>query len=239
MNAIKRPRSHICFGLGLTCLLSGLVIFGGCSTAPPTKFEQGLFTIQTNYVPQVTVQEHVIPITKTNYLTVTVTNLQGVTQFYTNTVIVPAFQTNLVTTTNLQEAYTYAPGKGEEEIKASAGAVGSLFGMGPLFTAGAGLIFGAWRWVRGRKALMTAANMAQSVETVREFVKALPNGQVYDNELVNWMQKHQAEGGVLNDVLSLLQRNVNNPDAKIAAKQVQDTISALLALQKSEKSAKV
>ena len=84
-----------------------------------------------------------------------------------------------------------------------------------------------WGWARSSKNYSTAANTAQVVETLREFIKQLPNGTKYDSTLTQFMTQHQAEAGVVNQVLTILQNEVSNPDAKQAAVELVTTINAL------------
>lgn len=210
-----------------TALLSW---FSGCASKPPTALEQRWFTVTTN-PPVLAVVTNVFQVTqfKTNEVTLTVTNTQGVTEFKTNVTIVPVSvtQTNVGFVTNTPETYNFAPNQNARNVGEVGGAVGNLFGVGGLVTTGIGVLFSLWGYVRSKKSNVTAANIAQTVETMREFIKGLPNGAAYDNELVNWMQAHQAEQGVLNQVLNLLATQVSNADARVAADQVRATLAAL------------
>ncbi len=209
----------------------------GCATTPPTAWEQAHYDIRTNYVPVVQVKTNVFEVSQTNTVVVYQTNkvtVPGVPEpifqvvFKTNEIVNIAYQTNTVTTTNQLEAgYVYTPGAGAKVIQETGGAVGNLFGVGGIVSTAIGALFSLWGYTRSRKSLLTAANMAQSIETIREFVKSLPNGQTYDNELVNWLTQHQAEGGVLNNVLELLKSQVSNVDAKDAAQHIQSILAAL------------
>lgn len=179
----------------------------GCATKPPTALEQRWFNITTNYVPEV--------VLKTNY--VTITNLQGGI----------TVQRNLSAETNLVEQYQYTPGSRAQQVKEVGGAVGNLFGVGGLVTTGLGALFGLWAQVRSSRRYRTAGSLAQTIETLRVFVKGLPNGAAYDTAFVQFMQSKQAEAGVLQEVVSLLEKEVSNPDAKEAAQNVQNLITAL------------
>lgn len=197
--------------------LAGLAIASmvGCASRPPTKTELKFFDVQTNLAPVISVQTNVIPVT------IYRTNEQNVV------IPVTLYETNVVPVTNYTEAYVYKPGAGAAEAAQVGGAVGNLFGAGGIASTGIMALFSLWGYLRSRKSLVTAGNIAQTVETIREFVKTLPNGTVYDNELVNWMQQHQAEQGVLNQVLDLLNKQVSNADARVAADQIRATITAL------------
>lgn len=196
---------------------AGIVIafLAGCASKPPTAVEQKFFDVQTNLAPVVRVETNVIAVTLYR------TNEQNVV------VPVTVYETNRVAVTNYAETYVFTPGAGAKQVAEVGGAVGNIFGVGGLVTTALGALFSLWGYARSRKNYVTAANIAQTVETIREFVKSLPNGAVYDNELVNWMQTHQAEQGVLNQVLDLLSKHVSNPDARVAADQIRATIAAL------------
>lgn len=181
--------------------LSGiLAIVTSCSLvgrnpSPPTKLEQGIFNIQTNYVPVV----------------VTNTGSHGE----------PVLQTNQ------QPQYTYSQGSGAQAAKDTVGAVGNLFGVGGLASTALGGLLSIWGWLRSSKNYQTAANTAQVVETLRQFVKSLPNGQAYDSALTQFMTQHQAEAGVIANVTQILEAEVSNPDAKVAADSVIATLRQL------------
>lgn len=216
-------------------LLSAAVLFLaavliGCASKPPTALEQRWFNIVTN-PPVIEVRTNIIPVTvfQTNQVPVFLTNVTGVTEVKTNYVAVPVtvYQTNLATVTNVPESYVYTPGAGAKVIQETGGAVGNIFGVGGLVSTALGGLFSIWAFMRSRKNYVTAANIAQTVETVREFVKQLPNGSTYDNALVQWMQLNQANAGVMQQVVTLLQREVSNPEARVAAQQVLNTIDAL------------
>lgn len=184
----------------LLAIASLVAIVSGCSLvgrnpSPPSKFEQGVFTVQTNYVPVV----------------VPVTNSTG----------------QVALTTNQMPQYTYAQGPGAQVAKDTVGAIGNLFGVGGLASTALGGLLSIWGWLRSSKNYQTAANTAQVVETLRQFIKGLPNGQAYDTALVQFMTQHQSEAGVLAQVTQILANEVNNPDAKVAAEQVIATLRQL------------
>lgn len=208
--------------------LALMIFVAGCSVVgrnptPPSKLEQGLFDVKTNYIPVV------VPVTeyRTNVQVVTalVTNLQGVTQTFTN------FLTNVVSTvllqTNQQATYAYTQGAGAQTVKDTVGGIGALFGAGGVATTAAGVLFSLWGWLRSSKNYNTAANTAQVVETLRQFIKQLPNGAAYDQALTTFMVQHQAEAGVLAQVVDILNKEVSNPDAQQASREI---ITALRAL---------
>ncbi len=174
-----------------------LLIIFGCSTKPPTALESKLFTVTTNFYPQAVV----------------VTNSgQVVTQF----VQMPA--------------YTYAPGPGGEAAKGAAGAIGNIAAPGvggPIASGAVGLLLAAWAWFRGSKQSATANNLAQTIEVARELLKSLPNGAGLDNQLTTWMQQHQAEAGVIPQVLDILDKTVDNPAAKQTADQLRAALAAI------------
>ncbi len=68
--------------------------------------------------------------------------------------------------------------------------------------------------------MKTAGVLAQVIETGRQVLQATPQGQVLDEQWKLWMMQHQAEAGVMTDVLKLLQNVVDEPSAKLAAQQL-------------------
>jgi hypothetical protein len=203
-----------------TCCVMGAVV--GCSTfgrnpSPPTKLETSLFQVTTNYVPVV------IPAYTTNNIQVTqtLTNYQGITltNYATNTVL-----TVIPATTNLQAQYNYGPGG---TLSGAQGIVSTIPIYGTLASTALGVLGSVWGWLRSTKNRQTAANTMQVVATMRQFIQALPNGGIYDTALTHWMRAHQADSGVLNEVLTLLGSEVSNPDAQFAANSVIATINGL------------
>jgi len=211
--------------LGLTLVLS-IAALCGCSMTgkPPSGLSSTFMDVKTNYVPVLVVQTNVVPVTtyQTNAVTVTVTNQQNIVEFHTNAVVVPvvAYETNRVLATNLLEAYTYTPNKTAQDVQQVGGLVGSLFGVGGLVSTGLALLFGAWARSRSSRLYDTSTSLAQTIETMRQFIQQLPNGTQYDTALVTWMQQHQAQTGVLAQVLQILKDDVDNPAAKLAAEQM-------------------
>jgi hypothetical protein len=205
-------------------LLGIVTIFiGGCASTPPTAVEQKFFDIKTNVLYVNKIETNVVPITvvHTNIVIdnvgVTVTNYTPVLSYITNTVFV----------TKTNESYVFTPGQGAADVRTVGTEVGNIFGVGGMVGTALGALFSLWRYIRSKKNYVTAANIAQTVETMREFIKSLPDGARYDNELVNWMQKNQANAGVLQSVIALVAREVSNPDAKDAAQNIQTLIEGL------------
>lgn len=126
--------------------------------------------------------------------------------------------------TNFKPVYTYSPGPVVKDVQTG---LGLIPGYGGLAGTAVGVIAALWGWVRSSKNYKTGANLAQSIETIREFVKQLPNGATYDSALTTWLQQHQADTGTVSDVLNLLSNDVSNPDAQIAAQQIREAIMAL------------
>lgn len=223
----QRTRSIIYGGIALASFIIAMMAIHGCASRPPTQLEQGLFNIQTNVVPVVEVRTNIVPVTIVQTNVISVTNVTGVTEFRTNLVPVVLYSTNVVVTTNAQESYVYTPGPGAANVRQVGTEVGNIFGVGGMVGTALGALFSLWGYARSKKNLVTAANIAQTVETMREFIKTLPNGQQYDNELVNWMTTNQANAGVLQNVITLLQQQVNNRDAQDAAAHIQEIIKGL------------
>lgn len=192
----------------------------GDNPSPPTPLEAKLFDIATNVVPQV--------VTKTN--TVTVTNVVNVPS-----PIGPIWQTNVVTSTNVvtqtnQVAeYQYVP---KPAIQGSVQEVGTLSGP---FTAGWGtiaagalsLLYGMWAHLRSTKTGNTALVLTQQIEAIRDFILTLPQGAKIDTAVTQFMQQHQTEAGVAQEVLKLIKDNTGDPTAVGLAAQLQAAIADL------------
>lgn len=218
---------------GILILIAAVcALIAGCTAfrngAPPTAFERSLYDVRTNYTPTVVVQTNVIPVTtyQTNTVTVNVTNPVGVVEWHTNIAVVPVtqYQTNIASVTNQTPNYYYAP---NSRLTGAEGAVSAIPIYGTLASTALAGLAALWGWVRSSKNGAAGATLAQSIETMREFIKQLPNGAVYDSALVQWLQQHQADTGTLTTVLNIIDQSVKNPDAQIAAQQVRAAIAAL------------
>lgn len=203
---MPRKRLNTDFNMKKTIALSALVLLSltiiGCQAfrtgSPPTKAEAVLFNVQTNYVPIVT----------------TVTNPPTT-----------AGQPPVVTTiTNFEPNYVWTPGHVTKDVETGLNAIPVY---GSLASGALGILAGIWSWFRSSKNYNTGVDLAQSIETIREFVKQLPNGATYDSALTTWLQAHQAEGGTIAGVLQMLENDVSNPDAIVAAQQIRAAIQAL------------
>ena len=185
--------------LAASCLLLFITACAAFKNgSPPTKAEQQLFTVTTNYVPAV----------------VTVTNPPTA----------PGLPPTVSTQTNLVPTYNWAPGPVVKDVQTG---VGIIPGYGGLAGTAIGALAALWAWFRGSKNYNTGATLAQSIEAIREVIKTLPNGAAIDSQLTTWLQQHQNDTGTTTQVLSMLENDVSNPDAKAAAAQIIAAINAL------------
>lgn len=169
-----------------------LVLIAGCTT-PPTALEQHFFDVATNRVPVVTAETN----------TVWVTNAVGAAQV-----------TNVIWRTNEVDAYVLTPNERADTIAELGRAIGAPFGVGELVGMALAGLFGIYGTLRSRKANKTAAVLAQVIETGRIVLQSTPQGQALDERWVRWMQQHQAEAGVMQEVMRLLASAVNTDSAK-------------------------
>lgn len=200
--------------------VTGCKMFGA-NPAPPTKAEQKIFDITTNEVPKVVQQTNVV----TQYNVVTLTNSVGLVTFSTNTF----FSTNVVQTTNIVEAYEYVP---RPQVQSTVTQLGSA--VAP-FTAGWGWIisgalvglYGLWAHLRSTKSTATSSALTQEIEAIRTYILTLPQGTKIDAAVTQFMQQHQVEAGVANQVLSLIKGFSSDSTVAGVATQLQDAINAL------------
>lgn len=206
-------------GIGLAVLLSGCGTFGA-NPSPPNKVEKMLFDTTTNYVPVV------IPAYVTNQIAITryETNVQGITVpvYTTNQITVPAVLTNA-------PSYTETPKESVKTgIQAGGGVLNTFFpGIGSIAANVLLALIGGYGYFRSAKNANTGAVLAQNVELARQLLQSLPNGTALDNAFVTFIQNHQAEAGVINNVISLIGSKVSNNDAQVAAQQITQAIAAL------------
>ena len=217
--------------MGLLGLVAAMLTLTGCASefgvnpVGPNAVESKLFAVATNAVTQTINTTNTV--TVTNVATVAVTNTVGqvipvlVTNTVTQTQIVPVLVTNA--------AYTLTTAPATTATVQAAGAIINGFapGLGSTIAAGLMALFGLWGHLRSQKATNTSAAIAQEVETLREFIQTLPQGAKYDTAITAWLQAHQVETGTAQQVLGLLENNVDNPAAKVAASEIQATLAAL------------
>lgn len=220
-----------CLALIVLCLAACSLV--GTNPSAPTGVERAVFTTVTNYVPQTNLVTEVVPVYKTNEVTVTHTNEvageppQIVT--LTNFVTVVTQQTNVTAVVTNVPAYTQTVSPQTQATVQAGGSLVNMFvpGVGGLVSSGILGLLSLWGYLRSSKLKDTSSALAQEIETIRTFIQQLPNGQAYDGALVNFMQAHQAEAGVVTQVLQLLKTEVSNPSAQTAAQEVMRTIQQL------------
>jgi hypothetical protein len=131
---------------------------------------------------------------------------------------VSGYETNVTMVTNYEPSYTYTPNERARAVSAVAGTTAGLLGpigeLVALLCAGA---FGVWGQIRSSRATRVAGVLAQVIETGRAVLQQSPQGQKLDEQWKNWMIKHQAEQGVIEDVVKLLATVVDDGTAKDAA----------------------
>jgi len=220
--------------------LSNLILFAlviialtGCASTTPTAFEQKFFDINTNYVPRVVVVTNYIEVERTNVAHVTFTNVIDVVSqkvvpvLVTNYESVPIWETNVVTQTNLVAAHTYTPNTNAAAIAGIGKAIGDPFGVGGLVGTLVAGLFAGWAAYRNRQnstratnAELSAAVLAQIIETGRNVLKTTPQGAELDAKFKSWMIEHQAATGVLEQVSGMLSQVVDNQSARMVAAEL-------------------
>ena len=209
----------------LAVVLAGCSMFGASPSAP-TKAESLIYSTQTNWVPVV------VPVlqyqTNVQVVTATVTNLQGITVTQTN------WQTNVLTTTIQQtnqvptRTETLKPGAATA-VQVAGGVLNVLFpGVGSIVTNGILALLGAWGYARSSKLGNTTSALTQEIEVARNLLQSIPGqGPALDAAFVNFIQSHQADAGVLQQVMTTIAAEVSNKDASTAASQIAQTVAAL------------
>lgn len=205
-------------------LLAGLVIinFTGCMSTPHA-WETKFFDIETNTVPQI--------VLKTNQ--VYQTNIVERTDVQTNWVagipevkLLPVKETvitseaHVTVSTNFDVTYTYHANTNASAIGQTAGNIANLVapGSGGIVTTALAGLAALWAGLRSRKLKKTAGVLAQGIEIYGEVTKSIgTTGASVDRNVKQLLQKHQVEAGVVDEVLRLIDKNVDNSDAKEAA----------------------
>lgn len=197
----------------------------GATPSAPSKVEQALYVIQTNYVDQVVTTTNTITFAEAHIVQVTNVNNEVVTQTNVQTVI----DHQLVLQTNQVAVYTQTTAPATVATVQGIGAATNAVapGVGTMIsTIGLGLL-AFWGHLRSWKRGTTANVVTQEVEALREFIQSLPNGTKYDAVITAWLQSHQVESGVATQVLAILDKSTDNTEAKKAAESISATLTAL------------
>lgn len=211
-------------------LMLPLLAVAGCKLigndpSPPGKMEQALFNVVTNYQTNTVFQTNIAA----NVVTSEVFHTNEIGQVVTTTNTVTNYQTNTAWVTNVVPSYVMTPNDTAKTIAQTGGGLANVAapGMGSMVSSGLLALLAIWGHLRSAKNKDVAVNLAQEVEAVREFIKTLPSGNNYDSAITQFLQTHQVEAGVIQQVLSIVDRSVSNPEAKAAAAEMSGVVQAL------------
>lgn len=217
MKSLNRPLLLTVIAVGLLVGLIGCSQFGKA----PNAFEQVVFTTITNYQDVVTMKtntvQEVVQRWETNQVgqIVSVTNVETVTVFKYETNKVPVYD-------------HVVSDAAKADVAVVGTAVNTFFpGIGGLVSTGLMGLLAGWAQYRSSKRGRTSETLSQEVETLLEFIKLLPNGPGYKEAIVSWMQTHQVEQNVASQVLSLIDKHVDNAEAKDAVSEIQKLLEAM------------
>lgn len=204
--------------LSLSLLLTGCKFFGA-DPAPPSKAENYLFDVLTNYTPRVMLATNAMWVT--NHVTVFHTNEVGKIVEIPVAVVIPKY--DLITITQQIPEYVWTPKTNTVQYTQTAGSVANMVvpGSGGLVT---GLLTaGLLAWGRLRSSKKTNVALAQNVETALEFIETVPGGSKYTSAIKQFMQKDQADQGVEKGVKAA-RAEVDNLKAKASVDAIDATI---------------
>lgn len=199
---------------------TGCKLFGS-NPEPPSKTEAKLFDITTNVVPVVVTKTNVV--TTTNVVNVPMPSGPPVlTTNYT-------YATNFFNQTNQIEEYHYNPKPAAVSTTTQLGNAVAPFtaGWGSIISGALVGLYGLWAHLRSTKKGDTAQALTEEIEAVRDFILTLPQGAQIDTAVTKFMQQHQTESGVAQEVLKLIEGNTNDPTVVGVAAQLQAAINAL------------
>lgn len=209
--------------------------FAGCAAMsgqkPATKFENVLFTTQTNYVDKVVEVPKTVWVT--NMVQRTVTNAQNVV--VTN--VVPQFKVQYLTVTETQSvpAYTFQTRTNVVADVQTVGAIVNTFvpGLGGLISGGLLAGLSLWRRLRSYKAAATAADqtsgvLVQNIAAIRDFIKqVVPDGQNLDQAMVQYLASNQDKLGAIDQVASLIQHYVKSHQTRTDVQELRNALTSL------------
>lgn len=216
------------FSLPLALSVTSCKLFG-TNPAPPSKVEQAVFNTVTNYV---TVERPVTNVV-TTVVQIPVQTTNTVNQVIVTTNTVTQFATNVTQVTVTNEEYTLTPKPVTTTLVQSAGTLGNLAmpGVGTLASNAVLLALGIWAQWRSTKRQATSVTLTQEIEAVREFIKTLPQGVKYYTAITKFLQDHQVEAGVAQQVIDILTKEklttAASADAKANATDIQATVTKL------------
>jgi hypothetical protein len=119
------------------------------------------------------------------------------------------------------ETYSLTPNATSEQAAKTVGGIAGLFGpWGELAGLAAGGLIGLYGMLRSSRSQKTAAVLAQVIETGRMLLEGTAQGRAAEEQWRQWMIRHQAETGVMQDVVKLLQSAVDEPSAKEVAQEL-------------------
>lgn len=199
---ISGPLIALLFAIGFAITLAG------CATQrPPSATEIKYFDIKTNTVEVVAYVTNTVPATATTPAVETVTPIVA-----------------------KKETYDFTPNQSAGAVGTTGGAIGSIWGVGPLVAGIIALLFSTYGWVRSHRAAseaqFTAEQLAQIIETGRQILLTVPNGAEYEAAYKAWMVKHQAETQTIAAIAELAKTAVDNEKARGAAQTIINLIQA-------------
>ena len=200
--------------LSSLCLLAVVLI--GCKAFQGQQLPPAVLASQYNIQTNITYK----PVTmyETNVVTVTQTNNEV------------ALKTNVVTMTNVVAVptYTLTPNANAQATASTVGTITNavLPGAGALASEATLGILALVGWFYSAKNKSTAGSLTQVIEVAREVLKKQTNGAQLDAAFVSWIQKHQTDAGVIQNVATLIANNVDSPAAQGVATQLQSLIEA-------------
>lgn len=208
LKAIGADDGNIAGRVGLFLLLGLLAT--GCGTPAqraPSATELKYYDVKTNFIEVVAVVSNAPAAGETSNAQRSTLNVQPVT--------------------NRVEEYTFTPNAHAQLTANTGAAVGNIWGVGAPVGAGILGLFSLWGLWRSRKsAVASAAELAQIIETGRQVLRAMPNGEKYEAEWKAWMVKHQAETETIAAVSQLVANSVDNEKAKGAAQSIVNLIES-------------
>lgn len=155
---------------------------------------------------------------------------QGLFDAQTNYEAQVSFQTNaaglVFAVTNQVPRITLTPKKAvTDAIQGTTGTIGTFV---PIAGTIGGILVGVLgAWSRIRSAKRTGAVLAQNIQTLREFLKTLPDGAKIDAAVKAFLSKNQEEENTLTDVLALVNKYVDSSLAKRSVAEIQEAVNAL------------
>lgn len=190
----------------LAALTLAACLFAGCNTAPVRTFEDYTFDAVTNRVSLPTNWVESVSLTNTDGV-ITTTNVQ----FWATNVVV---NTTYTVSTNAAGVARMV-GTAANVVLPGFGEIVSLVLLG---------LLSLWAKLKSNKSKAVQTSLVQSIETLLAIIETTPQGAQLTDRLKLELTKSHVAANVVSEVATLVDKYVDNAEAKRAAKIILESL---------------